>query len=565
MTDEHPDRRNFCVLALAAVMLLAIHGPLFLCSPLGPDPVMYDLQARLVEDGGVLYRDVLEPNLPGAVWMHLLVRRVCGWSSEALRAADLAWFGMAAVLIAALMATATSASRKSRNGTWIGAGLIGLLLVGGYSTLSEWCHCQRDVWALPFVLTAVLLRVRRLISLTHDRAGVAFVEGLLWGAAIWLKPHVLIPALATYGTFSILKWTQRRGSVEESDCRFAFMQDASALLLGGLMAGAVGLVWLFREEAWPHLWSMLTEWNPEYLAASADRWTWDRFWTIQARLAPWSLVHVAAIPVAGMQIVSVLRGLIRPACDETVDPTAAVISALYLGWLAQAHFLQHLFEYVHVPGMAIGVAVLAARYSRPLSELVWTPRLVAGLAAGCVSLTVAARAEHLKFWSRCVVDRGSPEVRAGLARLPVPDWDALERVRMFLAELQLRDGELTAYHTHTVHLYPALKVRPSTRFVFTDTHLRLFPSRIREIEQALEASPQRYVVSNLLEAGVDAEHLAEKPEGWRRGCPPDALQRFPFNHPVVFRAGPYLVHRVQGGPGPLETGFFPLAAKTAGL
>ena len=69
-----------------ALVVAAVRGPLFLCAPLGPDPVMYDLQARVVDDGGVLYRDILEPNLPGAVWIHSVVRHIAGWSSEALRA-----------------------------------------------------------------------------------------------------------------------------------------------------------------------------------------------------------------------------------------------------------------------------------------------------------------------------------------------------------------------------------------------------------------------------------------------------------------------------------------------
>ncbi len=77
---------------VAGVLFLAFCGyavPLFLRMPLTNDAQMYDLQVRLLHQGGVLYRDILEPNLPGVVWIQSLVRNAVGWSSEALRAFDL--------------------------------------------------------------------------------------------------------------------------------------------------------------------------------------------------------------------------------------------------------------------------------------------------------------------------------------------------------------------------------------------------------------------------------------------------------------------------------------------
>jgi hypothetical protein len=174
---------------------------------------------------------------------------------------------------------------------------------------------------------------------------------------------------------------------------------------------------------------------------------------------------------------------------------------------------------------------------------------------------VISSAPRLAAWPLLARDRSSPDVQASLSQLPVPDWHALKDVASYLATQNVRDGELTAYHTHTVHLYSMLNVRPSTRYVFTETHLRLFPSRSGQIQDSLENSHQRFVVSNLLEAGL--EH-PESPapnslDDWRADCPREALNRFPFNQPVVFRAGPYLVHRVTGSPGTVETRFFPLA------
>lgn len=77
-------------LFLIAWLVLAV--PMFLRMPETNDAEMFDLQAWLIADGGVMYRDVLEPNLPGVVWIHLLVRVIGGSSSEALRVYDLLSF-----------------------------------------------------------------------------------------------------------------------------------------------------------------------------------------------------------------------------------------------------------------------------------------------------------------------------------------------------------------------------------------------------------------------------------------------------------------------------------------
>ena len=62
-------------------LLLAVNVPLFLCMPLTDDTTLYDLQARNLMQGGVMYRDIFEPNLPGVVWVHIAIRSLLGTSS----------------------------------------------------------------------------------------------------------------------------------------------------------------------------------------------------------------------------------------------------------------------------------------------------------------------------------------------------------------------------------------------------------------------------------------------------------------------------------------------------
>ncbi|QDT57197.1 hypothetical protein Pan44_52640 [Caulifigura coniformis] len=536
---------------------LLLHGPLFLRSPLGPDPVMYDLQAQLVRDGGTLYRDILEPNLPGAVWLHLLVRSVAGWSSEALRVFDLLWFGVAVWLAVRL------AGCDRRTGL-----LVAIVLATGYSTLSEWCHCQRDVWMLPFVLGAVSLRIRRLEA--HDAhegglarlrhgIGSALAEGLLWGAAVWLKPHVVVPAVCVI----VASWCVPRPSGVKGR---RILTDEAVVILGGSLVGLAGIAWLIEHNAWTPFWSILTEWNRDYVAASGNRWSWARLWSVQERLAPWSLVHVVAIPVSMAVLWRQLKVSAKPGVAASHSSRAVIASALYLGWIAQSLLLQHLFDYVHVPALVLGAVVLISVWAIP-SEWEWSPTRLALAGALCLVPSFALRSDQLAAWPRCFGREASPGLRAALARLPLPEWTHLARVEGFLRDHRVADGELTAYHTHTIHVYPALQVRPSTRYVFTETHLRLFPGRSGEIAEALRDSRQRYVVSDLLEAGLDPAVALDdsQVENWRFACPRGALNSFPYDQPVVFRSGPYLVHEVTGPVGPVETAFFPLAAESAGL
>src|SRR5262249_35227644 len=150
-----------------------------LCMGLDSDATQWDLCTRTVLHGGVLYRDAFENNLPGMLWLHAAVRSLLGWSTAALRAADLLLVAAAVwLLVRQVPAAAGSAAR---------VGLAAVLALFYFST-SEWCHCQRDTWMLPAALLALTLRQRQARRLTERAVtGWAFVEGVLWGSAFWVK------------------------------------------------------------------------------------------------------------------------------------------------------------------------------------------------------------------------------------------------------------------------------------------------------------------------------------------------------------------------------------------
>src|SRR5262249_41979112 len=134
---------------LAAV--LAVNVPPFLCLALTSDVSQWDLCTRTVLRGGVLYRDALENNFPGMLWLHALVRSLLGWQSEVLRGADLLVIGAAIWLLARQLPSGEPGPRLA-----LAAGLFLF-----YFSTSEWCHCQRDPWLLlPALLALALAQAR---------------------------------------------------------------------------------------------------------------------------------------------------------------------------------------------------------------------------------------------------------------------------------------------------------------------------------------------------------------------------------------------------------------------
>ena len=75
-------------------------GPPFVCQELHSDPLLFDIYARTLQRGGVMYRDACETNLPGMTWLHWGLRSALGWRSETLRAVDLIVLGSILLLLA---------------------------------------------------------------------------------------------------------------------------------------------------------------------------------------------------------------------------------------------------------------------------------------------------------------------------------------------------------------------------------------------------------------------------------------------------------------------------------
>jgi hypothetical protein len=580
---------------VVAVAVLVAGVPLFLCMPPWTDVTLYDVAARTVLRGGVHYRDVFDTNTPGFVWVLAAVRSCCGWSYEALQAVDLAVVGAAAAVLAGFVRRAGGAGYPV---AWFAAG-VALF----YPFTSEFNHCQRDVWMLLPAAAAAWMRLRQIeraaplspsplvgegrgggssgspadqfatprggspptLTLPHkgvgNKAQAALVEGFVWGLAVWLKPHVVVPALAVWLVSAVL--------IARSAGPRRVLIDFIGLLAGGLLAGGLGVGWLVRSGTWPYFWDVFTNWNPEYMTQTWAELPGRPLRTFEY-FPPWSLLHLAAIPVAVIDVWG--------ARASSPSAARAVLGALYLGWLLQALVLQKGLDYVHVPETLLAMAVLAGRrWAVGFPFLVWfavtgVALHLAGTGPGVAAFNRWLPALRLELhpladpavlaaWPRCWREGSTPELRDRLGQYNDVHcgtrWEDLDRVARYLRTVEppLGDRELTCWHDSTCPLYLMLDLEPSTRYMHFGTVLGL-RSKVGVVAAELQACPQRYVVSDLRrmtyrleDAYAPGAHGEHSLPAW---FPKSQRTVFPWNQPVGFRSGRYVVHRVVNPVGEVD-------------
>ena len=459
MTSTAESRWPIWVACAALVAVVAVHLPAFLCLGLDSDVSMWDLCTRNVLGGGVAYRDAFENNFPGMLWLHLGIRSLAGWSSVAIRMADL---GVLIGIVVLLL-------------RWLPPGgalrpATAALLLACYLSTSEWCHCQRDTWMLLPALLALDLRRRQVARLREGVRGRtlfawAFLEGLCWAVALWIKPFVVVPAFLCWLTSLVLVCRSDR------ERRFrGIAADLGGLLAGGLIAGAAGVVWLRSTGAWPAFVTIVLGWNRVYAAEgyAGERLAWLA--GVLVRLLPGSLVHLVAVPVAfeQLRVVVCRRANGRPAACPT-----ALLAALYLGWMVQAFGMQQAFDYIHVPAILLGIALVAAHWPRLAPLPRWA---VASCAVVCLAAQQPSLMAHrLALWGRCVREGSTAELRDRLALNDRIGWRELEQVADFLRQQGVSDGEVTCYTVRTLPLYVMLDRQPFDALLRSGEYPRHFP------------------------------------------------------------------------------------------
>jgi hypothetical protein len=553
--------------AVAAAALIA-GVPLFLRMPPWCDATLYDVAARNLLAGGVHYRDVFDTNLPGFVWILTAIRAAFGWGVEPLRAVDLLVVAGVVLLLDRLAARA-GATPAARAWAVAAAAVF-------YPFLSEFNHCQRDVWMLLPAAAAVWLRVRRLSALPISTArGVVrpIAEGALWGLAVWIKPHVVVPAAAVW-----LLTVPRMLAV--GGWR-AMLADLAGNLAGGLAVGVAGIAYLILSGTWPYFVEVFTFWNAGYASVMWAELPY-RYGLQFHYFHPWSYLQLFSLPVAVLCVLDARSGtgpgpvgrvlpdwLWDPGSGEAVRFARLAIAALYLGWTAQAFFLQRGFHYVHVPETLMLLFVLASqRWVVGFVMLVWLAITGAVVLSGAAEpanatgvgpprgpdwavLHPAADPVRMMRWADCWrTSLPPPAYRERMNAVGLihnfhaaNDWEQLGEAADWLRAHGVRDGELLCWDDAPHALYLKLSVRPAFRFMHVGQMTGIGPEHEDRVRAELCAAPRpRWVVSDLMRLESEIPELLGRladagPDLLPRALPADLRCEFPFDQPAVFRSG----------------------------
>jgi len=241
---------------------------------------------------------------------------------------------------------------------------------------------------------------------------------------------------------------------------------------------------------------------------------------------PWILVHVAAAPAAFV----LLKGR-----------RGRLLGALYWSWLLQAALLQpRLHEYVVASMLLIAIPIGAALGIGALPDRA-RPAAIAFALALMAFRHPLFRTDRLALWPTAVADGNTVALRDRLSLMPSPhrhgltNWTDLTRVASYLMSRQTRDGEVTCFNESTHPLYLMLNIQPSVRFIQSNLIVQVFESHHAEVIDELRSAHARFVVTDL-------SSILAAPETPTGAVPAPWNDRYPWNLPVVFRAGRYLVH-----------------------
>ena len=589
--------RSAWVPRLLTAVALVLGLPMALRMPPWVDVTLYDNAAQALLHGEIHYQDVFDTNPPGFVWALTAVRALFGTSYEALWVVDLAVV-LGVVLLIDRLAKWGGATPAVR--WWVFAGVAFF-----YPFVTEGVHGQRDVWMSLPAMAAIALRVRR-TRLPDANCGWGFrpglLEGLVWGVAVWVKPHVMFVAAGAW----LLTARRVAGGRGWRGVAFDFLGN----LVGGVLVGLAGLVLLWYTGSLPGFIEVFTVWNTDYVGLVGreldTRYDQQLHW-----FPPWSLFLIPTIPLAVLSVLDGVwptrstagvigrwlpRRLYDAGADDGVRFARAVLGGCYLLWAYQALYFQRGFQYVHVTETFLMLGLWAAhRWALPALVLGWfaltsTAWVVADASPEFrEALCEVAYCDHerdhylvrhplsdpgrMEWWTTCLrTDLGPKEkgrLRDGIKYVRNHEasigWEEIEEVSEFLRHIEqpVRDGELICWHDspHALYLVAGpnrTRVKPGIRFMHVFTVLVMGEeAEKRMLHEVGTALPNcRFAVTDLCittlghDPGTEAWRVISQPgvddDLLPPGLAPGWREQFPFNRRAIFRTkggrGRYVVH-----------------------
>lgn len=492
------------------LVALVVGLPLFLRSPPWCDITLYQMAARNILHGGIHYQDIFDTNLPGFVWVVTTLYWLFGPNVIALRVVDLTVV-LGIVLLLDRIAKWGGATPAGR---WWAVAAAAVF----YPFTVEMSHAQRDTWMMLPAVAAVALRFRRA---TGTAAGgsplwLSFLEGAVWGAGVWMKPHIALMALCVW---LLTAW---RLAADRPNPWRSLLADLIGNILGGLAVGIPGVLWMYASGVMGPFIDVFTEWNPRYMKLSRHEYP-TRVVTELHWFPPWSLWLVVTVPIAVLSLLDAAPwwGRARDAehptgflgrwlpirlWDRDAGSDArfvrGVIGGLYLVWAWQAFIIQRGFEYAHVPETFLMICIWTMhRWAWVPIVFVWlaitsSVWLVADLHPGTrawidnlepldrrdfLPRHTLADPNRLKLWPRCfrlgMSDRERYQLWDDLRQHPPheasPGWEELYEVTEFLRARGVKDGEVIAWFDSPHAAYLMLDIDPAFRYMHVHTAISI--------------------------------------------------------------------------------------------
>jgi hypothetical protein len=234
----------------------------------------------------------------------------------------------------------------------------------------------------------------------------------------------------------------------------------------------------------------------------------------------------------------------------------ALLAAAYVGWLVQSFAFQHLFDYVHAPGVLLAILLVSIfTVTSAPSSLLRVGWVAFAAVALCWSPWI--QPSRLSLWSVCVRGPITPAVRDKLSHFRNPNRQDLARVMEYLKSQGVSGQDVCFYNSDFVGVYRQMGLTPPTRYTYFYETVRFLPKHQDQVLRDLAESPHKFVVTDVQTTGIAVARIDRvgpngpladakaQPKTWTRG--------YPWAYPAVFRAGTYLVHRVDGPIEALST------------
>ena len=356
--------------SLGTVFVLGVaHLP----EPVTGDQALYQLGARAMRDGAVLYRDFWDLKQPGVYAFHYLAGRLLGFGEVGLHAFELAvMLGLALLLALGLRGTYAR--------PWL-AYLVPITSVGAYYTaVGNWHLTQ------PAILASVPLFICLWCVTAPWRsrrgAAVAWVVAGLAGAVAMTIKMVVAPIVIAFAVAALAL------PAEPAAWRGRRLERVAAGLLGLCLVLGPAFAWFWSRGAHLELLSAHTSWRDA--AASLQgappirKLLGAGFW-FTVRFAPWLLL-AAFTPLAW-----------RGPGPERMVLQAVLWLVVGFGTIVGERFAWWPFDFLL---LAIPVGMLAVRgldgvLASEEARRGWSPRVQQCLAAG---LTLLALVPGLVRW-----------------------------------------------------------------------------------------------------------------------------------------------------------------------